>query len=106
MTASMTRIVSVFGGSSPRPGSSAYTQAQALGAALAEGGWAGGTGGHPGGGGGGPRGAAEAGGHVIGVTCELIEAWRNLRANPWVNEEMRFPTLRERLYHLVTFCDA
>ena len=102
----MTRIVSVFGGSAPRPGSPAYAQAQALGAALAEGGWTVATGGYSGVMEAASRGAAEAGGHVIGVTCELIEAWRNLRANAWVNEETRFPTLRERLYHLVTFCDA
>src|SRR3990172_5242273 len=53
------------------------------------------------------RGAAEAGGHVIGVTCGLIENWvEGLRANAWVKEEIKFPTLRERLYHLVEFCDA
>jgi predicted Rossmann-fold nucleotide-binding protein len=52
------------------------------------------------------RGAHEAGGHVVGVTCTLIEDWRSLRANAWVREEKRFATLRERLYHLVEFCDA
>jgi len=29
------------------------------------------------------RGAAEAGGHVIGVTCEDIEQWRPIGANAW-----------------------
>jgi predicted Rossmann-fold nucleotide-binding protein len=43
---------------------------------------------------------------VVGVTCELIENWRGLRANAWVREEIKFPSLRERLYHLVEFCDA
>jgi uncharacterized protein (TIGR00725 family) len=52
------------------------------------------------------RGAAEAGGHVIGVTCGMIETWKGLRANAWVHEVKRFETLRERLNHLVEFCDA
>ena len=28
------------------------------------------------------RGANEAGGHVIGVTCEDIEAWRQVKPTP------------------------
>jgi predicted Rossmann-fold nucleotide-binding protein len=51
------------------------------------------------------RGAAEAGGHVIGVTCEQIESWRAVAPNRWVLEEMRFKTLRERLYALIDHCD-
>ena len=47
------------------------------------------------------RGAAESGAHVIGVTCEEIEAWRTVRPNAWVQEEMRFPTLRQRLFALI-----
>jgi uncharacterized protein (TIGR00725 family) len=53
------------------------------------------------------RGAAEAGGHVVGITCERIEAFRpGLRPNAWVKEEVKYATLRERLYHLVEHCDA
>lgn len=53
------------------------------------------------------RGAAEAGGHVVGVTCGLLENWREgLAANRWVKEEVKFASLRERLHHLVEFCDA
>jgi uncharacterized protein (TIGR00725 family) len=52
------------------------------------------------------RGAAEAGGQVIGVTCDQIEAWRPVKANPWITEEWRFPTLRERLFALIESCDA
>ena len=53
------------------------------------------------------RGAAEAGGHVIGVTCERIEAFRKgLRPNAWVKEEVKYATLRDRLYYLVEHCDA
>jgi uncharacterized protein (TIGR00730 family) len=102
----MARIVSVFGGSAPRPGSAAYEEARALGEALAKNGWTVATGGYSGVMEAASRGACEAGGHVVGVTCTLIEDWRSLKANEWVREEKRFETLRERLYHLVAFCDA
>ena len=78
----MTKIVSVFGGSAPKPGSApSYAEAQALGAALAQAGWTVATGGYSGVMEAASRGACEAGGHVIGVTCSLIEEWRGLRAN-------------------------
>ncbi len=102
----MTKIVSVFGGSRPKAGDAAYEQARALGAALAQAGWTVATGGYSGVMEAASRGACEAGGHVIGVTCGLIEQWKGLRANEWVKEEKKFATLRERLSHLVEFCDA
>jgi uncharacterized protein (TIGR00730 family) len=103
----MPRIISVFGGSAPRPGTPPYEEARALGADLARAGWTVATGGYTGVMEAASRGAAEAGGHVIGVTCGLIENWvEGLRANEWVREEIKFATLRERLYHLVEFCDA
>jgi uncharacterized protein (TIGR00730 family) len=102
----MTKIVSVFGGARPRPGQPAYSEAQALGEALARSGWTVATGGYAGVMEAVSRGACEAGGHVIGVTCTRIEEWRGLRANPWVREETRFDSLRERLNYLVEFCDA
>jgi hypothetical protein len=52
------------------------------------------------------HGAAEAGGHVVGITCEEIEAWRPGGANQWVLEERSYKTLRARLYALVDSCDA
>ena len=52
------------------------------------------------------RGAAEAGGHVIGVTCGEIERWRDVRVNKWVKEEWRKQTLVERLQVLVRECDS
>ena len=99
-------IVSVFGGSAPKPDSPAYNEAWALGGALARAGYTVATGGYSGVMEAASRGAHEAGGHVIGVTCGLIEDWKGLRANRWVKEEVRFATLRERLGHLVEFCDA
>lgn len=52
------------------------------------------------------RGASEAGGHVIGVTCEDIEAWRKVKANAWVKEERRKKTLLERMQAIIEDCDA
>jgi hypothetical protein len=52
------------------------------------------------------RGAAEAGGHVIGVTCDEIEAWRPVAPNAWVQEERRFASMQERLNELVRACQA
>jgi uncharacterized protein (TIGR00730 family) len=104
--AAMAKIVSVFGGARPAPGEPAYQLAQTLGEALARAGWTVATGGYSGTMEAVSRGASEAGGHVIGVTCGAIEDWKGLRANQWVREETRFATLRERLNYLVEFCDA
>ena len=52
------------------------------------------------------RGAHEAGGHVVGVTCESIETWRPVKMNQWAKEERRNKTLIERLQGLINGCDA
>lgn len=98
--------VTIFGGSQPPPGSHAYAEARELGGLLAQAGHIVLTGGYMGTMEAVSRGASEAGGHVIGVTCADIEAWRPVRANTWVQEEHRFSTLQERLNELVRTCDA
>lgn len=94
-------IISVFGGSSPVTGSSAYQNAYDVGRLLAERGFAVATGGYSGTMTAVSQGAAEAGGRVIGVTSDQIELFRPLGPNQWVKEEIRYPTLQERLIHLV-----
>src|SRR5215211_913791 len=98
--------VSVFGGAQPREGEEAYTEAFKLGRMLAERGHTVLTGGYIGTMEAVSRGAKEAGGHVIGVTCEDIEEWRKVKANPWVMEEIRKKTLVERLHTLIHESDA
>jgi hypothetical protein len=98
--------ITVFGGANPRPGSAAYVEAYELGKLLAEAGNTVLTGGYIGTMEAVSRGANEAGGHVIGVTCSDIEAWRGTRANAWVQEERHFSTLQERLNELIQACDA
>jgi uncharacterized protein (TIGR00730 family) len=98
--------ISVFGGSQPKEGDTAYNEAQELGRLLAQRGHTILTGGYIGTMEAVSRGAHEAGGHVIGVTCEDIEAWRPVKANAWVKEEKRRKTLLERLQALIEGSDA
>src|SRR3990172_2773562 len=98
--------ITVFGSSSPAPGEPAYEEARRLGDLLARAGHCVFTGGYMGTMEAVSRGAAEAGGHTVGVTCDQIEVWRQAKANTWVREERRFAALRERLYTLVEGCDA
>jgi uncharacterized protein (TIGR00730 family) len=104
----MTEIkkISVFGGSSPKPGSDAYQQAYQLGQLLSAAGMTVLTGGYMGTMQAVSQGASENGGYVIGVTSEELEIWRNAKANQWVEEEWRFGSFRERLNSLVDQCDA
>ncbi len=94
-------IITVFGGSTPRPGDPAYLSAQVIGGDLARAGYAVATGGYMGTMEAVSRGAAESGGVVIGVTSDQIEAWRHAGPNRWVQKEIRVPTVRERLFRLI-----
>ena len=98
--------VTVFGGSSPKPGQPAYEEAHKLGWLLGQAGHVVLTGGYVGTMEAVSRGAAEAGGYIIGVTCEEIETWRPVHPNRWVMEERRFATLHERLHALMVGCEA
>ena len=98
--------ITIFGGSEPKEGDAAYTEAMTLGALLAQRGHTVLTGGYIGTMEAASRGAHEAGGHVIGVTCEDIENWRKVGANQWVKEERRRKTLFERLQVLIVESDA
>ena len=99
---SVPSIVAVFGASGPREGVPVYSEARELGALLAEAGYIVATGGYRGVMEAASRGSSESGGHVIGVTCERIEALvPGLSANRWVAEEIRYRDLRARLNHLV-----
>lgn len=104
----MTKInkISVFGGSSPTPGSDAYQQAYELGKLLSNAGMTVLTGGYMGTMQAVSQGASENGGHVIGVTSAELEAWRAAKVNQWVKEEWRYTSFRERLNALVDHCDA
>jgi uncharacterized protein (TIGR00730 family) len=96
--------ITVFGGSTPNAHD--YQQAEQLGRQLALSGHTVITGGYIGIMEAVSKGANEAGGHVIGITCDQIESWRPVKMNRWVLEERRFPTLGERLFALIEACQA
>jgi len=98
--------ITIFGGTKPQPGEPEYVDAIRLGRLLADKGHTVITGGYMGTMEAVSRGANEAGGHVIGVTCDEIERWRGSRANPWVIEEWKVATLQERMIRLIDSCDA
>lgn len=98
--------VTVFGGAYPTPGQPEYQQAMRLGQLLAQAGHTVLTGGYMGTMEAVSRGAVEAGGHTIGITCEEIERWRSNLANPWVQEEWKLATLTERLVSLMDSAGA
>ncbi len=102
----MTKIISVFGSSDPKPGSTDYEMARTVGRLLAQAGFAVQTGGYSGVMAAVSQGANEAGGHVIGVTSTQIEQYRPMLPNPWLTEEVKHETLRERLLYLVDHCDG
>jgi uncharacterized protein (TIGR00730 family) len=102
------KTVAVYGSSMAQPDAAAYIAAYEVGKALGEAGYDVMTGGYNGVMEAASKGAAEAGGHVIGVTTARIEEFRGEghRANRWVVDEIRHPTLRERLMHLILEADA
>lgn len=95
------RVVSVFGSSAPQPGSLDFEQAKEVGRLLAEAGFAVASGGYGGTMTAVSQGAAEAGGHVIGIASARIERYRGASVNQWVNEVHKYETLADRLLHLI-----
>jgi uncharacterized protein (TIGR00730 family) len=98
-------VIGIYGSANIQPGTPDYQDAYGLGAALAKAGYAVMTGGYGGTMGAVSHGAAEAGGHVIGVTVGLFKE-RGLTPNPFLHEEVHLPTLAERLNYLIVKPDA
>lgn len=96
------KTVTIFGSSLPGEETPAYAEGLRLGRILAESGFAICNGGYGGLMEATARGAREAGGHTIGVTCQV---WP-FRANPWVVEEVRTKSFPERIMTLVERGDA
>ena len=96
------KTITIFGSALPSEGSAAYEEARRLGRLLAERGFAVCNGGYGGLMEASARGAREAGGHTVGVTCALWPA----RANPWIAEEIRAASFMERLSSLIERGDA
>lgn len=98
-------IVSIFGGNQILAHEAGYREAIQVGSLLAGAGYVVATGGYAGVMEAASRGAREAGGRTIGVITSAF-ADRSNSPNPWLDEVVTFPTLFQRLHHLVTFSDA
>jgi uncharacterized protein (TIGR00730 family) len=99
------KVIGVYGSANTQPGTPDYEDAFALGMRLAQANFAVMTGGYGGTMGAVSEGAAEAGGHVIGVTVGLFRE-RGLVPNPFLHEEVHLDTLAARLNHLIVAPDA
>lgn len=86
-------------------GSTAYEEARLMGRLLAEEGFTVMNGGFGGTMEAVSRGAAEAGGHVIGITVSSLRS-RKLTPNAWIKAEIRKPNYLSRLSHLVLESDG
>lgn len=96
------KIVTVFGSSVPDSSTQVYAEGLRLGRLLAESGFAVANGGYGGLMEATARGASEARGRTIGVTCTL---WPS-NANRWIEEEIRTSSFPERLMTLIEKADA
>src|SRR5215813_13056115 len=96
------KIVTIFGSSRPKESEPDYAEAQALGRALAEQGFAVCCGGYAGVMEAVSRGAKEAGGKTYGVTADFFKA----KTNAWIDVEVRMKTWQERLFELIRLADG
>ncbi len=92
------KIVTIFGTSRAGAGDAIFTLAVEMGRLLAQGGFTIANGGYGGTMLAAAKGAAEAGGEIIGVTCS---AFRSGKANEYVTREIITDSLDERLETLV-----
>ena len=92
------KIISVFGTGRARPGEPAYELAYKLGRMLAKAGFTIANGGYGGTMSAAAKGATEAGGETIGVTCT---SFKQSKANEYISREIITDSLDERLDTLI-----
>ena len=97
------KIVTIFGTGRAKPGDSAYELAEETGALLARAGFTIANGGYGGTMSAAAKGAAEAGGEIIGVTCT---AFKRSKANQYITREIITGSLDERLDMLIKLGQA
>jgi len=92
-------IICLFGSYSPQPGEPLYEQAYAIGHALARSGYVVCNGGYDGTMEASHKGAKEAGGSTIGVTCAVFSDYRGkpLKANRYVDREIHIDNVLQRI---------
>jgi uncharacterized protein (TIGR00730 family) len=97
------KIITIFGTARAKPGEAIFTLAMETGRLLAQAGFAIANGGYGGTMLAAAKGAAEAGGEIIGVTCS---AFKSGKANEYVTREIVTGSLDERLETLVKLGQA
>jgi uncharacterized protein (TIGR00730 family) len=97
------KTIAVFGSSRRDEKSEFYQEAYELGGLLARAGYTVLSGGYNGSMAAVSRGAREAGGRVIGVTCAVFDP---LPPNPWLTEELKAPTMLARLETMLDRSDG
>jgi hypothetical protein len=97
------KTITIFGTGRAQPGNEAYTLAYKIGKLLAEAGFTIANGGYGGTMLAAAKGAAEAGGKIIGVTCS---AFRGSKANEYISREIITESLDERLDTLMKLGQA
>lgn len=100
------KIIAIFGSSRTLPDADVYQSTYELAHALAQAGYVIMTGGYDGLMSAASKGAADAGGHVIGVSAAPIERFRRVKPNEWLKQVIPFDTLHERLMHMILTADA
>ena len=96
------RLISVFGSSSPKPGTPDYEEARELGARLAQAGFAVCSGGYYGTMEAVSRGAREAGGRAVGLTSPFYK----LEPNAYLDEIVEIQRWEDRLFELIGRADG
>jgi uncharacterized protein (TIGR00730 family) len=97
------KTVTIFGTRKASEGDELWQLARDIGKACAQAGFAIANGGYTGTMEAAARGALEAGGHTIGVTCS---AFGDGGLNPFIRQEVRCPALPDRLAKLIELGDA
>ncbi len=97
------KIVTIFGTGRAKPGDSAYELAQEVGTLLAQAGFTITNGGYGGTMSAAAKGAVEAGGEIIGITCS---AFMGSKANQYITQEIITDSLDKRLDTLIKLGQA
>lgn len=96
-------VICLFGGYSAKPGDETWQLAYRIGRALAAAGYVVANGGYDGLMEASAKGAKDAGGRTIGVTCSVFSPYRSqgLTANPYIDHEIHFDNVLDRIMAMI-----
>ena len=96
-------VICLFGSYSPKPGQPTWELAYSIGRSLAAAGYTVANGGYDGIMEASAKGAKDAGGRTIGVTCSVFAPYRakGLAANPYIDKEIRHENVLDRIMAMI-----